>query len=306
MKVSSLLPGFLLLLVFGVCDQLVGAKRQEPAAAPVDPSTRLRGLWKLHMRDSLLKGRGSNLDPVRESFKQQLLYCRVGIGFHLQILPGGFVGGVHKPTEYSWLKVFAMKQGVVGIRGVRSGLYLCMNEEGLAYGAEEFSDNCLLKENLEENHYTTYSSLSHPGIYLALSHKGELRKGNRLTRRLYCRVGIGFHLQILPGGFVGGVHKPTEYSWLKVFAMKQGVVGIRGVRSGLYLCMNEEGLAYGAEEFSDNCLLKENLEENHYTTYSSLSHPGIYLALSHKGELRKGNRVSRHHACTHFLPRRTL
>lgn len=59
------------------------------------------------------------------------------------------------------------------------------------------------------------------------------------------------------------------------------------------------------EQFSDDCLLKENLEENHYTTYSSLSHPGIYLALSHKGELRKGNTVGRHQSCTHFLPRRT-
>lgn len=32
-----------------------------------------------------------------------------------------------------WLKVFAMKHGVVGIRGVKSALYLCMNGEGLAY-----------------------------------------------------------------------------------------------------------------------------------------------------------------------------
>ncbi len=34
-----------------------------------------------------------------------------------------------------WLKVFAMRRGVVGIRGVKSGLYLCMSGEGLAYGA---------------------------------------------------------------------------------------------------------------------------------------------------------------------------
>ncbi|XP_062258365.1 fibroblast growth factor 4 [Platichthys flesus] len=121
---------------------------------------------------------------------------------------------------------------------------------------------------------------------------------------LYCRVGIGYHLQILPSGSVGGIHKPTEYSWLKVFAMKHGVVGIKGVKSGLYLCMSREGLAYGAEHFSIDCLLKEILEENHYTTYSSLSHPGIYLALSHKGDLRKGSSVGRHQSCTHFLPRR--
>lgn len=133
--------------------------------------------------------------------------------------------------------------------------------------------------------------------------------------------------------------------------MKHGVVGIRGVKTGLYLCMSGDGLAYGAVrspvctdvyliqtvlvmincphstlstglhngtkthsddlkclfqvQFSDDCLLKENLEENHYTTYSSLANPSIYLALSHKGELRKGNSVGRHQSCTHFLPRTT-
>uniref|UniRef100_A0A671TNW5 FGF n=2 Tax=Sparus aurata TaxID=8175 RepID=A0A671TNW5_SPAAU len=69
--------------------------------------------------------------------------------------------------------------------------------------------------------------------------------------------------------------------------------------------MSAQGRAYGAANFSDDCLLKEHLEENHYTTYSSLAHPGLYLALSHRGELRKGNTVGRHQSCTHFLPRRT-
>lgn len=33
-----------------------------------------------------------------------------------------------------WLTVFAMRHGVVGIKGVMSGLYLCMDEDGLAFG----------------------------------------------------------------------------------------------------------------------------------------------------------------------------
>ncbi|XP_076602528.1 fibroblast growth factor 4A-like [Chaetodon auriga] len=181
MNVSSLL----LLLVFRLCHRPAGAKKQDAEVSPEEHAARLRGLWKLHMRDSLLKG-GSSPHPIRGAVKQQLLYCRVGIGYHLQILPSGSVGGVHKPTEDCWLKVFAMRHGVVGIRGVKSGLYLCMSADGLAYAAEQFSDECLLKENLEENHYTTYSSLSHPGIYLALSHKGELRKGNSVGRHQSC------------------------------------------------------------------------------------------------------------------------
>ncbi|TNN56353.1 Fibroblast growth factor 6 [Liparis tanakae] len=138
------------------------------------------------MRDGLQKGKASDPHPIREEVKQQLLYCRVGIGYHLQILPSGSVGGVHKPTEHCWLKVFSMKHGVVGIRGVKSALYLCMNGKGLAYATEQFSDDCLLKEHLEENHYNTYSSLSHPGFYLALSHKGVLRKGSSVGRHQAC------------------------------------------------------------------------------------------------------------------------
>lgn len=151
-----------------------------------------RGTSSCHLSEtawSFLYNTGSSPHPVRDGHKQQLLYCRVGIGFHLQILSNGSVGGVHKPTEYcefnphvqtlspwphvyslayshlasvldlvvwyapensqtfmhcspcicpcpqAWLKVFAMKQGVVGIRGVKSGLYLCINGERLAYGA---------------------------------------------------------------------------------------------------------------------------------------------------------------------------
>ncbi|CAJ1078583.1 fibroblast growth factor 4A [Xyrichtys novacula] len=179
----TLLPGLLLLLVF-----CVETKKLQAGVSPEDQDqgSRLRGLWRLHMRDSVLKGKGPSPLPVKDGVKQQLLYCRVGIGYHLQILPSGAVRGVHKPTEFCWLKVFAMKHGVVGIRGVKSGLYLCMKGDGLAYGAERFSDDCLLKENLEENHYTTYSSLSHPGIYVALSPKGELKKGNSVGRHQSC------------------------------------------------------------------------------------------------------------------------
>ena len=32
------------------------------------------------------------------------------------------------------LRVFAMKHGVVGIRGVKSGFYLCMTQEGITHG----------------------------------------------------------------------------------------------------------------------------------------------------------------------------
>ncbi|TSL54362.1 Fibroblast growth factor 5 [Bagarius yarrelli] len=130
-------------------------------------------------------------------------------------------------------------------------------------------------------------------------------KDNRY-QLLYCRIGIGYHLQIQSSGTVRGVHIPTEHSWLKVFAVKSGVVGIRGVKSRLYLCMNKEGIARGMTKFSTDCLFKEHLQENHYTTYSSAAYPDLYLALSQRGHLRRGDLAHPHHASSHFLPRKVL
>ncbi|PWA18817.1 hypothetical protein CCH79_00020490 [Gambusia affinis] len=183
MTVTSVLSGLLLLLMLPVYGQLVGAKKLQEAE---EQSSRLRGLWKLHVGASRLKGKGSSSSPVNEVAKQLLLYCRAGIGYHLQILPNGSVGGVHRPTPYCWLKMFAVRRGVVGIRGLKSGLYLCMSGQGLTYGEEQFSDNCLFKESVEENHYTTYSSLSHPGNYLAISHRGQLRRGSSVGPNQSC------------------------------------------------------------------------------------------------------------------------
>lgn len=56
MSSSSLL--LMLLLVLGVCDRAAGAKKQESVVPPEDHGSRLRGLWKLHMRDAMLKGKG--------------------------------------------------------------------------------------------------------------------------------------------------------------------------------------------------------------------------------------------------------
>lgn len=57
MNVSLLLPSLLLLLAANVCDQTVGAVKLEPVG-PVDQGSRLRGLWKLHVRDSMLRRKG--------------------------------------------------------------------------------------------------------------------------------------------------------------------------------------------------------------------------------------------------------
>ncbi|KAL1268206.1 hypothetical protein QQF64_033569 [Cirrhinus molitorella] len=137
-----------------------------------------------------------------------------------------------------------------------------------------------------------------------LREKAAIEESNSAQHQLlFCRVGIGFHLQIVMNGSVRGIHEPSEYSLLRVFAVRPGIVGIRGVKSEQYLCMNQEGIAQGMKKFSNECLFKERIEENHYNTYSSLR-TGFFLALSQQGQLRKGKRIGRHQACTHFLPRK--
>ncbi|XP_052461457.1 uncharacterized protein fgf9 isoform X2 [Carassius gibelio] len=62
-----------------------------------DQASHVRHMWLLSMRDVKMREKavigGSN--PARH----QLLYCRVGIGFHLQIVMNGSVWGVHEPSE---------------------------------------------------------------------------------------------------------------------------------------------------------------------------------------------------------------
>ena len=41
--------------------------------------------------------------------------------------------------------------------------------------------------------------------------------GLKRLRRLYCKVGIGFHMEVLPDGKIAGVHEEGRYSkqiWL--------------------------------------------------------------------------------------------
>lgn len=41
---------------------------------------------------------------------------------------------------------------------------------------------------------------------------GEYLLGIKRLRRLYCNIGIGFHIQVLPDGKVTGIHNENKYS----------------------------------------------------------------------------------------------
>uniref|UniRef100_A0A3P9P969 Uncharacterized protein n=1 Tax=Poecilia reticulata TaxID=8081 RepID=A0A3P9P969_POERE len=44
---------------------------------------------------------------------------------------------------------------------------------------------------------------------------GQYLLGIKRLRRLYCNVGIGFHIQVLPNGKITGVHNENKYSKLR-------------------------------------------------------------------------------------------
>ncbi|XP_068594870.1 fibroblast growth factor 5 [Brachionichthys hirsutus] len=141
----------------------------------------------------------------------------------------------------------------------------------------------------------------------------EIASGRR-TCRLYCRVGIGFHLQIHLDGRVNGSHEPNHLSVLELFAVSQGVIGIKGVSSNRFLAMNNRGRLHGTEAFTDDCKFRERFQENSYNTYASVIHRNHrasrewYVALNKRGKAKMGSspRVKSQHVSTHFLPRLSL
>lgn len=53
-----------------------------------------------------------------------------------------------------------------------------------------------------------------PSDRLDAKWKSDYLQGIKRQRRLYCNVGIGFHLQVLPDGRINGVHNESPYSEL--------------------------------------------------------------------------------------------
>ncbi|XP_054453856.1 fibroblast growth factor 4-like [Anoplopoma fimbria] len=132
---------------------------------------------------------------------------------------------------------------------------------------------------------------------------GEYLLGIKRLRRLYCNVGIGFHIQVLPNGKITGVHNENRYSLLEMSPVERGVVTLFGVRSGLFIAMSDKGKLYGSGRYNDECKFKENLLANNYNAYESAAYPGMYIGLSKTGKTKRGNRVTPTMTVTHFLPR---
>uniref|UniRef100_A0A4W5JN78 Fibroblast growth factor 5 n=1 Tax=Hucho hucho TaxID=62062 RepID=A0A4W5JN78_9TELE len=131
-------------------------------------------------------------------------------------------------------------------------------------------------------------SLGYVSLEDQLLEAGTVSGSGRRTCRLYCRVGIGFHLQIHSDGRVNGSHEPNRLSKL----------------------LNH--LLYYNRPLS--LKFRERFQENSYNTYASLMHRNHrtgrdwYVALNKRGKAKMGSspRVKSQHVATHFLPRLNL
>ncbi|XP_053709424.1 fibroblast growth factor 4 [Synchiropus splendidus] len=136
-----------------------------------------------------------------------------------------------------------------------------------------------------------------------VSRDGDYLLGIKRLRRLYCNVGIGFHIQVSPDGRITGVHSENRYSLLQISPVERGVVTLLGVRSGLFVAMNWRGKLYGSLHYNQECKFREKLLANNYNAYESAVYPRMYIGLSKSGKTKRGNRVSPAMTVTHFLPR---
>ncbi|KAM8974539.1 fibroblast growth factor 6 [Pelodytes ibericus] len=127
--------------------------------------------------------------------------------------------------------------------------------------------------------------------------------GIKRHRRLYCNIGIGFHLQVLPDGSISGVHNENPYSLLEISTVERGVISLFGVKSGFFVAMNNKGRVYASPTFQDECKFKEILLSNNYNAYESKMYQGAYLGLSKHGRIKRGSKISPAMTVTHFLPR---
>ncbi|CDQ89189.1 fibroblast growth factor 4B [Oncorhynchus mykiss] len=162
-----------------------------------------------------------------------------------------------------------------------------------------------LNGTVERRWETLYSrSLARiPGEKREINRDSDYLMGIKRLRRLYCNVGIGFHIQVSPDGRITGVHNENRYSLLEISPVERGVVTIFGVQRGLFVAMNSKGKLYGSVHYNNDCKFKETLLANNYNAYESVAYPTMYIGLSKAGKTKRGNRVSPAMTVTHFLPR---
>uniref|UniRef100_A0A8B9F8A3 Fibroblast growth factor n=1 Tax=Amazona collaria TaxID=241587 RepID=A0A8B9F8A3_9PSIT len=154
---------------------------------------------------------GSRFPRSRPGRRRGRLYCRVGIGFHLQLHPDGRVDGAHDASPLSECTAGEHRPGggIVGIRGVFSNKFLAMSKKGKLHASVT---DCQFRERFQENSYNTYASAVHRSPhsgrqwYVALNKRGKAKRGcsprySLLSSNSYHLLSFTRHCQSREKGF---------------------------------------------------------------------------------------------------------
>ncbi|XP_053324517.1 fibroblast growth factor 22 [Spea bombifrons] len=129
-------------------------------------------------------------------------------------------------------------------------------------------------------------------------------EGDVRWRRFYSAT--HYFLTIDQSGHVKGTRRFCSDSIFQIYSVSVGIVAIYAADSGLYLAMDKQGKVYGAKDYGPNCQFQERIEENGYNTYASVKwhyhKHSMYLAISLKGQARRGRRTRYTQPSTHFIP----
>ena len=196
--------------------------------------------------------------------------------------------------------------GEVKIRGVETSLYLSMTGEGTLVGTEDGSDGSTVFVERVLGPYIAYLSRhwAHHGWHVAIKKSGKVKNGKK-TLYPWPQHAIkflhraahpsphpikvlenlhGWRLAVCEDGSVRGIREGEgegEISSLSSLAdleispgPQPGTVRLRGVQSGLYICMDSQGRLCGCKEEETSALNTIFVEEVSHTsdtlTYLSL------------------------------------
>nr|AIG89733.1 fibroblast growth factor [Strongylocentrotus purpuratus] len=148
--------------------------------ADAEPSRRVR---------RKASSRGSTL--IYNSKQPTQLFCRTN--FRLAVHEDGTINGTRDNMDvYSSLYIQSQRRSIVSIKGLRSQLYVCVDDSGSLYGDTRVSRNCYFQEKLEPNFFNTYAykmpdSTSkrrrHRTLFLSINKYGESRIAKVRTQK---------------------------------------------------------------------------------------------------------------------------
>ena len=204
-------------------------------------------------------------------------------------------------NPYSVVSLESVDTGEVKIRGLETKLYLSMTGDGRLVGIEDGSEDSVVFVERVLGSYIAYMSRhwAHHGWHVAIKKSGKVKNGKKtlypwpqhaikfLHRAAFPRphpIKVlenlhGWRLAVCEDGTVRGLKEgegeTSSLSDLEISPGPQpGTVRLRGVQSGLYICMDSQGRLCGCTEEETPALNTIFVEEVSLTsdtvTYLSL------------------------------------